>query len=250
MVYSVFLFFDILIVYPRASVQILDINRPGEIFVSSSLDLTNCNVRTVKIVLSPSLELLLVDKSIYHIDIDKRTMASTPIPIPIPLLVKDQFENRSVSCIFSSCNTYLAIAVDPFGSEKPLAALCLYHIATKTKAVSIIEIPNLHLEDCAGLKIDFHPTKTDLAVGYWIDEQREDEQKINGHVRCYTLNLQTMDLEPARLYPQIQRSQYILKSLSGTLVKRVMLTMGYLKRSVCSKKKAPYDSLIVDNILP
>lgn len=202
-----------LIACSRASVQILDINCPGETFISSFIDPINCEIRTVKIAFSPSLELLLVGNLIYHIDFDECTMASTPLSIPIPSLINDQLDIPSVSCIFSSCNNYLAIAADPSHDLGSSVAFYIYHIARMTKVISNIEIPNLQLKDCAGLKIDFHPTKPYLAIGCWTNQQNEDRKKRWSRVRCYTMNLQTMILEPARLYPQIQESEFIRKSL-------------------------------------
>lgn len=202
-----------LIACSRASVQILDINCPGETFLSSFIDPINCEIRTVKIAFSPSLELLLVGNIIYHIDFDQGTMASTPLPIPIPSLINDQLDSPPVNCVFSSCNTYLAIAVDPSDYRGSLAAFYIFHIAGMTKVISNIEIPNLQLKDCAGLKIDFHPTKPDLAIGCWTNQQNEDGNERLSRVRCYSINLQTMILEPVRVYSQIQESEFVSKSL-------------------------------------
>lgn len=187
----------------------LDLNRPGENLLSSSLALPSFDIFRAAILFSPNIGLLLVNNLLYHLDCNDQVgkLASEVIP---NLPSEDQNKDEQPVCIFSSCENYLVIASSPSPTDdrKPMT-LDVYNVSFPNGGISKLDVSLEQLKifagvEIAGIKIDFHPDQPKLGVVYWMEPDESFQ------IRCLVLDLRTMSLK--HLQPSLREE--ICKSQS------------------------------------
>lgn len=181
----------------RANIRVLDLNRPKECLLSSSLDLLTDDIDERRILFSPDLELLVVNTSLYQLNCSDQVNSLVPITLPFLIDSKTSF--------FSSCHNFIAIC-SPFPrKDDPIpVTLHVYHVSLPDGEITEVDISLRRLEQftgvkLAGIKINFHPTEPKLGIAYWSNTvggiYHEETNKPLLLIKCLVLDLRSLILE-------------------------------------------------------